>query len=255
MIGEVKAFSGFMEIFDQPPLRAAEFAVADINAAGGILGRPVELITGDYATKIEDVVPAAQDLLDQGADFLIVACDFDFGALPHHWPQRATFSRFLTAPARSSSVPQGIGPLAYTMGASCRTEGAIGAEFANEDKGATRAFVLRDPSFLYYDECTTGFKDRFTELGWRNCRRRDLPSGRPDYRNPASRPSSGFASSRRHRAVWHPHRRSRGNATATRRWIRPADCLLTLIRFDGLGRGRSRPLRPLLHGPGRDGRK
>lgn len=46
-IGYVGAATGALSVGTRPGMRAVELAVAEINAAGGILGRPVEFIIGD----------------------------------------------------------------------------------------------------------------------------------------------------------------------------------------------------------------
>ncbi len=50
--------------------RGAEQAVADINAAGGVLGQQVRLIAADDACDPEQAVVAARKLIDEGAIFV-----------------------------------------------------------------------------------------------------------------------------------------------------------------------------------------
>ena len=165
LIGAVKAESGFMSAFDIPPLRGAELAVADINAAGGVLGRPLEISVIDYHSKPEDAGPAAQELIDDGASLIIAACDFDLGSPAALVAQEANVLAMSDCAGSIQFGVQGIGPLAYTMGNAGRSEGAIMAEWAYNERNMTKAWTLRDTNLLYYSEVCTGFKDRFTELG------------------------------------------------------------------------------------------
>ncbi len=57
-IGFAHVFSGGMATFGQVAVQGAELAVDEINKAGGILGRKVELVKGDTAAK-PDVAKAA----------------------------------------------------------------------------------------------------------------------------------------------------------------------------------------------------
>jgi branched-chain amino acid transport system substrate-binding protein len=154
-----------MQPFDQPPVRGAQFAIDDINAKGGVLGRKLKLVTADYHSKVEDSGPVAQDLLGQKAQLIITACDFDFGSPAAQAAQRKNVLGFSTCAGSIQFGPQGIGKLAFTMGNAGRTEGAAIAEFAFKDRNLRQAFMLHDNTLLYYNEVCTGFKQRFTELG------------------------------------------------------------------------------------------
>ena len=59
-------------------------AVKDINAAGGVLGRPLKIIYSDTKSEIPQGAVAAMEVIDQGADLLIVTGDFDFGGTAAH---------------------------------------------------------------------------------------------------------------------------------------------------------------------------
>ncbi len=50
--------------------RGAQMAVADINAAGGVLGRPLELIVGDDACDPKQAVAVANQMVNEGAVFV-----------------------------------------------------------------------------------------------------------------------------------------------------------------------------------------
>ena len=52
--------------------RAAGVMVKEINAAGGLLGRPVELVTRDSKGTVNEAVRQARDLLlTENVDFLL----------------------------------------------------------------------------------------------------------------------------------------------------------------------------------------
>ena len=66
--------------------RGAELAVADINAAGGVLGQQVQLIAADDFCDPEQAVAAAQKLVSRGCDLrrrtlLLRSLDPGFGSL------------------------------------------------------------------------------------------------------------------------------------------------------------------------------
>lgn len=165
VIGAEKGVSGFMSSFDVPPLNGAKLAVADINKQGGVLGRPLKLVVADYHSKVEDAGPAGKELLAKGAEFILTACDFDFGSPAAQVAQDENVAAMSDCAGATQFGVQGIGPLAYTMGNAGRSEGAVMAEFAIKDKKLRTAWMLRDTGLLYYNEVCTGFQDRFKELG------------------------------------------------------------------------------------------
>ncbi|MCZ7662898.1 MAG: ABC transporter substrate-binding protein [Thermoleophilia bacterium] len=63
-IGVELGFTGDMAPWAEPIANAAVVAVEEINAAGGVLGRPLELFTGDDESGVEGGVRAAQKLVN-----------------------------------------------------------------------------------------------------------------------------------------------------------------------------------------------
>ena len=80
IIGAVFNSTGWMADYDQPPRSGALIKIDEINEAGGILGREVQLIELDGKTDPATVGNAALQLIDQGAEVMIAPCDFDIGA-------------------------------------------------------------------------------------------------------------------------------------------------------------------------------
>ena len=62
-VGAVLPFSGGVELYGQQAKLGLDLAVKDINAAGGILGRPVQVIYADDKTRPASAVTAAQGLI------------------------------------------------------------------------------------------------------------------------------------------------------------------------------------------------
>jgi branched-chain amino acid transport system substrate-binding protein len=70
VIGVVGGFTGFMSPFDTPPYQAMQLAVADVNAKGGVLGRPLKLIRADSKSDKVRAGTAAVELINKGAVFV-----------------------------------------------------------------------------------------------------------------------------------------------------------------------------------------
>lgn len=69
--GLIAEQSGPLGFYGMETTRAAEIAVAQINASGGLLGHPVKLIARDSKTTVTEAVRQARDLLyTENVDFL-----------------------------------------------------------------------------------------------------------------------------------------------------------------------------------------
>ena len=63
-IGEINSYSAIPQ-FTQPYKQGWQLAVEEVNAAGGLLGRKVEVIARDDAGKPEDALRHAIELISQ----------------------------------------------------------------------------------------------------------------------------------------------------------------------------------------------
>jgi urea transport system substrate-binding protein len=71
-IGAVLPFSGGVELYGQQAKLGLDFAVKGINAAGGILGRPVEVIYADDKTAPESAATAMHALIERDGVVAVV---------------------------------------------------------------------------------------------------------------------------------------------------------------------------------------
>ena len=166
VIGAAIALSGFAVPWGLIPSRMAEFAVDDINAAGGILGRPVEFVTADDQSDFAaNGAAAAIEVIDKGAVVVATNCDFDWSA-----PAAAeATSRGVPTMSWCAGAPnfgaQGLSNLSFSAGIATPNESAISAEFAFEDQGWQTVYLLNDTSLDYDTTFCRGFGARFEELG------------------------------------------------------------------------------------------
>src|ERR1700733_7709303 len=70
-IGFPIPLSGPTAVYGEPILKGAELAIADINAAGGVLGRKLELVSRDSKANPAEAVRLARELIERdGVQFL-----------------------------------------------------------------------------------------------------------------------------------------------------------------------------------------
>ena len=82
MIGMAGPIPGALAWFGEQMERGTELAVADINAAGGVLGQEVELVLVDAFCDSEQAVAAAKKLVSDGV--ILVVGHFCSGAAILH---------------------------------------------------------------------------------------------------------------------------------------------------------------------------
>jgi len=71
IVGLIDTMSGAMSMYGMSAEAGSQVAVEEINAASGVLGRPLKLITGDDKYSPEVGLREAKDLLlGEKADFL-----------------------------------------------------------------------------------------------------------------------------------------------------------------------------------------
>jgi branched-chain amino acid transport system substrate-binding protein len=71
-IGFPIPLSGPTAVYGEPVLKGAEMAVAEINAKGGVLGRKLELMSGDSKANADEAVRLSRELIiKDSVDFLV----------------------------------------------------------------------------------------------------------------------------------------------------------------------------------------
>src|SRR5258707_4747575 len=79
-IGMAVAMSGWMEAYDGEATKMAQLWVDQQNAKGGLLGKPIKVVSGDTKTDRVEGAKVGQALIQQGANLLLVSADYDYVA-------------------------------------------------------------------------------------------------------------------------------------------------------------------------------
>ncbi|ADV14509.1 ABC transporter substrate-binding protein [Mesorhizobium sp. M7A.F.Ca.CA.001.09.2.1] len=157
VIGFATAESGFMEAYDKPAQEAALIRIDEINAAGGLLGKQIKVVKADTKSDRAEGAKAGLSVLDQGADLVVVSCDYDFGspaALAAEDAGRISF--FLCAESVKAGI-QGVGPHSFSASVLAPVQGATMAEWAFKEKGAKDFYRLLDTWTAYNKGICDGF--------------------------------------------------------------------------------------------------
>jgi branched-chain amino acid transport system substrate-binding protein len=168
VIGWAFDSKGAMAPFDNPALAAARLRVNQLNARGGVSGRPLQIRTCDTQGNKPAVAKAcALKLLGGGANVIFTTCDVDFAAPV----VQETINRGVLAIAPCIGTDQ-MGPkrfgakgkLAFSFGNVAQDEGSAMAQYA-WSKGWRSADLATDGVIVYFKNVVQAFKARFTQLG------------------------------------------------------------------------------------------
>ena len=157
VVGFATAASGFMEAYDKPAQDAAMIRIDEINKAGGLLGKQIEVVAADTKTDRAEGAKAGLEVLDKGADLVIVSCDYDFGspaALAAESAGKVSF--FLCAESVKAGI-QGVGPHSFSASVLAAVQGATMAEWAYTKKNARNFYRLLDTWTEYNKGICDGF--------------------------------------------------------------------------------------------------
>jgi ABC-type branched-subunit amino acid transport system substrate-binding protein/tRNA A-37 threonylcarbamoyl transferase component Bud32 len=175
-IGIVAAKTGVASIWDLPAGQAFMLRIGEINKAGGLLGKKIdvdwvddrsggEVGGGTKPVKFE-VSPTASELISKGAVAIVADCIF-------HWARPAlAASRDRNVPALSlcgetfrAASPAVVGPYAGAMVGGADSEGASVAEWLRKHRPQwKRAYVLKDTSGEYSKQAAEYFLVRWLDL-------------------------------------------------------------------------------------------
>jgi branched-chain amino acid transport system substrate-binding protein len=157
VVGFATAETGFMQAYDKPAQDAAMIRIGEINAAGGLLGKQIEVVNADTKTDRAEGAKAGLSVIDAGADMVVVSCDYDFGAPAALTAESSgLISFFLCAESVKAGI-QGVGPNSFSASVLAAVQGATMAEWAYNKKEARTFYRLLDTWTEYNKGICDGF--------------------------------------------------------------------------------------------------
>jgi branched-chain amino acid transport system substrate-binding protein len=164
VIGTANSLTGILAPFESAINNGMDVAVDDINAAGGVDGRPIKIIHVDAKSDLNLSATAALDVIEKGAQIVVPMCDADFGG-PGARAANEKGVLAITCAGAPGIGRQTIGPLTFNTYGGAPTESAINAEYAYKTMGWRRAYFLCDQLVEYTKVVCDAFKTRWKSLG------------------------------------------------------------------------------------------
>ena len=186
-VGIAKAKSGGSSFFDIAGTRGAKVAFDQINEKGGIKGCQIKIIEGD--TKSDPAVAAtvARDLINKGAQILLVPDDFDLGIAAARVGQKEGVLTLSTA-ASSTEFAKAVGDKFFNSGPTTEQLGTAQAKFAL-DKDWKSTYMVVDEGLAYFTEQVDAYTSTYEAGGGKivGTDKVDSLSGKSDYSSTVSK--------------------------------------------------------------------
>lgn len=161
-IGFVGDFSDVYSFYDVPVRDGAQFAIDEINAEGGVLGRQLELTTEDGRNDQALTLQLTEELLDSEPAYLIGTTSDPYVA--QGIAACAAGVPISTGDGTAPTLVGDAGECAFQLVMSDNIQAGVAAQYAR-DQGYETAFLLRSTEVPYTGNLPTYFEDAFTELG------------------------------------------------------------------------------------------
>jgi branched-chain amino acid transport system substrate-binding protein len=163
-IGGGFALTGDESALDLPAANGAKLAVKEINAAGGVLGKQIELIIHDSQYKPDVTTQNAKQFVEQDKVPLFIGYTDSDSVLQTGPTMQAAKVPFITVGATSPRLPKQVGDMMFLACFGDNVQAAVGAEYGYKTFGKN-AYFLWDKGVEYTTLLGGYFKTRFTELG------------------------------------------------------------------------------------------
>lgn len=180
-IGEIEPLTGKEAAFGQQAHRGVQMAIAEINAQGGVLGRPLVVIAEDNQSKPGDSATVAKKLVSREKVVAIIC-----GGTSSNCLEIAPIAQGARIPfvATTATAPEVTEKRDYIFRA-CFIDpfqGAVLAKFALNTLKTKRVAVLTSVSASYSVGLSKVFRERFTALGGEIPAEQKYSEGDKDFR-------------------------------------------------------------------------
>lgn len=164
-IGALYGVTGGMSSIDAPGMNGMKLAAKQINAAGGVLGKQIELIAIDGKTDQTATTNAASEMINVHKVVAIGGLnDSTFALAAGPIAQQAGIP-FVTAGATLPSLPEQVGDFFFMAPFGDDAQAYAIADYAIDDLGAKTAYMLVDQAYDFTTALAKFFKERFTGRG------------------------------------------------------------------------------------------
>jgi branched-chain amino acid transport system substrate-binding protein len=182
LLGEVGSLTGSEATFGISTRNAIELAVREVNAAGGVKGKKIEIRVYDNQSKPEEAAQAANRLINQDNVLLIlgeVASSNSMAMAEKAQPAKVP----MISNASTNPKVTEIGDYIFRVCFIDPFQGYVMAKFAHDNLKINKVAVLRDLGSAYSQGLADVFERKFTEMGGKIVARETYTKGSTDFRS------------------------------------------------------------------------
>lgn len=163
VVGAAIANTGYLVPYDGN-ISAIEQLFRETNAEGGIDGRKLRIVKVDNRSDPQLAPIAAQQVLEQGADILLLSCEALTAAAAAPVAEENNTLNFTMCASEPGFGPPTTGRLSFSANPSFLSEVSAGASFLHR-RGIKRPFLLRDTAIVMGKVQCSAFEQTWEELG------------------------------------------------------------------------------------------
>jgi branched-chain amino acid transport system substrate-binding protein len=180
-VGEYASLTGKEASFGQQSHKGLTLAIEEINAAGGVLGRKIELISEDNQTKSGESATAVQKLISRDKVIALVG-EVSSGRSLEAAPIAQKAKIPMIAPAATSPDVTKKGDYIFRVCFIDPFQGTVMAKFAKDDLKARKVAILSSVSNAYSVGLAKFFKATFVAGGGEVASEKNFSEGDKDFR-------------------------------------------------------------------------
>ncbi|HMQ52803.1 MAG TPA: ABC transporter substrate-binding protein [Anaerolineae bacterium] len=164
-IGAMYNVTGGMSSIDAPGLNGMKLAAEEINAAGGVLGRSLEVIAIDGKTDQTTVTNAVSEMIEVNGVVAIGGLNDSTFALAAGPIAQEAGVPFVTAGATLPTLPEQVGDYFFMVPFGDDTQAYAIADYAVDELEGKTAYMLVDQAYDFTTALASFFKERWEARG------------------------------------------------------------------------------------------
>jgi branched-chain amino acid transport system substrate-binding protein len=180
-IGEYASLTGKEAGFGQTSHHGVVLAIEEINAAGGVLGRKLELVYEDNQTKSGESATAAKKLITREKVVALIG-EVSSGRSLEVAPIAQSSKIPMIAPAATNPKVTQVGDYIFRVCFIDPFQGTVMAKFAKDDLKAKKVAILSSVSNAYSLGLAKFFKETFVASGGEIATEKNFSEGDKDFR-------------------------------------------------------------------------
>lgn len=164
-IGALYNLTGGQASLDQPSYNGFKLAAEQINAAGGISGQMINVVSYDGKTEQTTVANNAKKMIDVDGCVVVAGLSDSNYALAAGNICQEKGVPFITSGATLPTIPDQVGDFAFLAPFGDNVQAYACADYAFVDLGLTKCYLLIDQSMEFTKTLAHFFKERYEALG------------------------------------------------------------------------------------------